>query len=114
VLNDAEMKDLGAENVALAFNLARPLKEQFEQARIALVSLQQQFKRAGGVLETVATMAPQWMLALRVLDAEQAGAAPAQMNVALGLDEAGLTDVLALAHRLRDGGYRHILLLPEK
>lgn len=100
--------------VALAFDLARPLKEQFEQARIALVDLQQRFKREGGVLETVSTMAPRWTLALRVLDAEDAGASPAAMKEILSLDGAGLDEIHAFAHRMRNGGYREILLLPQK
>ncbi len=114
VLNDAQIQKLGAEDVALAFNLARPLKEQLEQARMTLVALQQRFKRGGGALETVATMTPQWTLALRVLDAEMGDAPPTQMEAAVGLSDAALTDVLALAYRLRDGDYRHILRLPDK
>ncbi len=98
--------------VALAFDLSRPLRDQIDQAKRQLQVLQRQRVREGALtLATVAGRRDLWTCALRLLDAEAAGAD-------LGRTDSGCVgwpreNLRVEAHRLRDLGYLEILRLPE-
>ena len=98
--------------VALGFDLSRPLRGQLEQAKRYLQMVQRRRVRDGSVtLATVAGLGHQWTCALRLLDAEEAGA---DQGLIASICPPYPPEVLGpLAHHLRDLGYLEILGLPE-
>jgi hypothetical protein len=98
--------------VALAFDLSRPLQGQVEQAKRYLQIVQRRRVREGAVtLRTVAGLRAQWACALRLLDAEAAGAGPGALASVCGASP--VVALRAEARGLRDSGYRDIPILPE-
>lgn len=113
-LGPEDTVDLGSDPalVAIGFDLSRPLRGQVEQAKRHLPTIQRLRVREGSVtLATVASRREQWACALRLLDAEAAGADPNQLGSICGGYPAEA--LRARAHRLRDGGYLEVLRLPE-
>jgi len=98
--------------VALVFDLSRPLRGQVEQAKRYLQVVQRLRVREGALtLRTVGGLRGQWTSALRLLDAEAAGA---KGDAAASICGAHRVEALrAEARRLCDGGYLEILTLPE-
>jgi hypothetical protein len=98
--------------VALGFDLSRPLRGQLEQAKRHLQWVQRLRVRDGSVtLVSVAAMRPQWTCALRLLDAEEAGA---DQGLIASICPAYPTEVLRpCAYHLRERGYLEMLSLPE-
>ena len=117
VVTDADLSYLGSDpaHVALGFDLDLPLGEQLERARLYLGSLYARRRREGRVQpRTVAGLNRSWCRYLRMLDAERAGIVADEAADAIVEDGAVRTaDDWIEARRLRDGGYRNILLLPE-
>ncbi len=109
-----DLAGLGSDpaRVALAFDLSRPLRPQLDQAKRQLQMLQRRRVRDGSVTPaTLAARRGRWTQALRLLDAEAAGADAGQWAVLAGSGPAaGLAEE---ARQLRDGGYLDILGLPE-
>jgi hypothetical protein len=99
--------------LVLGFDLSRPLRGQIEQAKRHLQMVQRRRVREGAVtLATVAGLRAEWTGALRLLDAEAAGAGPYEL--AALCDGESADGPLAQAHRLRELGYLEILALPER
>ncbi len=117
VVTGADLAYLGSDpaRVALGFDLDLPLGEQLERARLYLGSLYARRRRDGRVQpRTVAGLSGRWCRYLRMLDAEAAGIPKDEAASVIVADDAGsVADDWAAARRLRDGGYRDILLLPE-
>lgn len=81
---DTEHLVPGSPKVALGFDLARPIKPQFEDARRLLTVLQRRLRQEGALeAYTVAGRRQLWTTSLRLLDAETAGAEPAELASAL-------------------------------
>lgn len=98
--------------IALGFDLAAPLAEQLEQARLTLLAERRARERTGALRgRRLAEAAATWTVWLRLLDGVAAGVAPEQVGAALGLD-APLT-ALDRARRLVAHDYRTILLMRE-
>ncbi|NWG86774.1 MAG: hypothetical protein HXY26_04560 [Hydrogenophilaceae bacterium] len=98
--------------MALAFDLALPLAPQLEAARIALIGRQRALDKRGSLPpRTLRAARAIWTRYLRLLDAQQAGAAPDEMGRALGLD--AIDTELAAAWAMARTGYRRILLLDD-
>ena len=107
------------EKLVLEFDLSLPLREQLDSARNLAVARQARLRQSGKiVLRTVQFCAPGWMACLRALDARAAGASVEEASVALLSVEALRTDsyaaLLKQADALLNGGYRAILLLPDR
>jgi hypothetical protein len=101
--------------MALGFDLSLPLKPQLEQARSLLLAEQRRL-RVEGRLATVANRRGEWLLCLRLLDADEAGAADPSIARLLFGDAAARAEVASLRRRARDimqGRYRCIPLLSE-
>jgi hypothetical protein len=107
--------------VAYIFDLTRPLKHQFKMAWKS-ATLQQKYKQESGVinLKKSRNRAENYVLYLRILDADEAGARPKDICDLLLPDilddyNAGSMRLKALADKrkaalkLRDGGYRSLL-----
>lgn len=95
----------------LAFDLSHPLRDQLDQAKRRLQKCQRQRVRSGTLtVVSVAGLRGRWAQALRLLDAQAAGA-DGLVDLCGEEFEGGL---LAEAERLRDGGYLEILNLPER
>lgn len=98
--------------MALHFGLALPLAAQLDAARRALIGRQHALDKAGALPpRSLRRGRPAWTRYLRLLDAEQAGAAPAAMAEALDLN--GVEPELAAARAMAQDGYRRILLLDD-
>jgi Proteobacterial transcriptional regulator-like domain len=98
--------------IALGFDLELPLPAQLDAAKFHLVSVQTRMRKSGcAVPRSVAASQATWMLSLRLLDAEETGASADEIGRCLGQNWEA--DIQA-ARDLRDGGYRRILLLPDK
>jgi hypothetical protein len=95
--------------VALGFDLALPLRDQFERAKRALQLMQRRRQKSGQVKAvSLKTQRAELTLMLRLLDAEAAA-----------VDEASLSTIsedwrvmLERAHELRDGAYRRLPFMP--
>jgi Family of unknown function (DUF6499) len=102
-----------ATRVALGFDLKLPLPAQMEAAKFHLVSLQTRLRKEGmPVPETVASRRADWTKYLRLLDAAASGTPPEE--IAIRLESQDVAADLEAARDLRDGGYRRILLLPDR
>ncbi len=98
--------------IAIGFDLSLPLRAQIERAKRHLQITQRRRVREGLVtLDSVAEQQSRWTRYLRLLDAEAAGADHALLQGVAGDEPFAL--VLEEAHRLREGGYRRLLALPE-
>jgi hypothetical protein len=114
-LSPRELTELGSDPalLALAFDLSQPLRAQIEQAKRQLQMLQRERVREGTLtLATVAGRQHLWTCALRLLDAEAAGADQGRRDS--GCVGWPTEDLRVEAHRLRDLGYLEILGLPER
>jgi hypothetical protein len=102
--------------LSLTFDLSRPLRDQLDAARRFLVASQHRLRKSGALMpHSVETLAPYWTRCLRLLDGEAAGASREELAAALFAGEgAALAACRQVALHLRDGGYRQILLLPER
>ena len=113
-LGDEDLAAFGSvpAQVALGFDLSRPLRGQLEQAKRHLQWVQRLRVRDGSVtLVSVAAMRPQWTCALRLLDAEEAGAD--QGLIALICPAYPVEVLRPCAYHLRERGYLEMLSLPE-
>jgi hypothetical protein len=113
-LGPEDLAGLGVDpcRVALGFDLSRPLRAQVEQAKRQLQMLQRQRVRDGTLtLASVAGRRDRWARALRLLDAEAAGAGPDALASVCGANP--VVALRAEARGLRDSGYRDIPIPPE-
>lgn len=103
--------------IALGFDLTLPLKDQLEEARHFLAAEQRRLAQAGELPpRTVKACVADWTLCLRILDAETDGTPEEAIREALFPspgEQPQLENLHHWAHRLRDGGYRRILLMPK-
>lgn len=100
--------------LVLGFDLSVSLRDQLESARVQLARARRELAAKGG-LATVGGSEAEWIPCLRILDAEHVGAPWPEVEAVLageGLDPARASNLSDLAHELRDGGYRRILLMP--
>ncbi len=106
----------GDGRLALGFDLRLPLREQLERAKRHLQMLQRRGVREGSLrMHTVKSLRGEWLLALRCLDAQAAGADAQSVAVSLNkVDAQAYERYLQEGQRLRDGGYRDIAWLPER
>jgi hypothetical protein len=114
---------LGRHQVAYIFDLTRPLKYQFEMAEKS-ASREQEYRQKSGAINLKLSRNrddEKFVLYLRILDAEEAGAMPKDIGDLLLPDIPGdypenrrskaLVDKRKAAQKLRDGGYRSLLEL---
>jgi len=105
----------GRMQVTVCFDLSLPLREQIEQAKRTLqIEQRRRVKRGEVRLRTVRALGPRWRRYLRLLDALAEGASEADIleRIYAG-DREALEADRVVALRLRDGGYRELLLLPD-
>lgn len=96
-------------HLALGFDLSLPLREQMEQAKRTLQAEQRRRQRAGLVAPVSArARAADWVVMLRLLDAEAGNASASELTSI----SPGWEGSLQEAHRLCEGGYRQLALLP--
>ncbi|MCB1734313.1 MAG: hypothetical protein H6981_12790 [Gammaproteobacteria bacterium] len=102
--------------IALGFDLDRPLKSQLDEARRFLIARQHHLRRDSGLtLRTVATQKASWRLGLRLLDALEADAKAGTIAQTLfDGDRDRYTDQLHQALALHDDAYRALPGLPVK
>lgn len=100
-------------HIALGFDLDLPLREQLEVAKRHLQALQHRFRRSGGVMRTIRSETGRLVLMLRLLDGSESGAGDEALASQLPDCGDDCREILAEAVRLRDGGYRQLLLLPR-
>jgi hypothetical protein len=114
---------LGGEQskIALGFDLALPLKEQLEVAKRYLIAMQHWLRREEGIsMQTIASLQERLTLCLRLLDAHQDGVnkelIAGELFPGMSGDEARKETTLLEeeATALMMGGYRHLLLIPDK
>lgn len=99
--------------VGLGFDLDLPLREQLERAKRYLLATQRGRVRDGTVrMRTVAALWPDWLRYLRCLDGLAAAAPEEELARVLERAPQALAADCRAALRLRDGGYRELLLLP--
>ena len=112
---------LGADSgrVALGFDFSLPLRAQIERAKRFLQATQSGLRRQGRLqMRTVANLREGWTQCLRALDGEAAATSRDGLAEVLFGDRPpdrrseDIARCLSEARRLRDGGYREILLLP--
>ncbi len=115
--NNHEYLDGTDGKIALGFDLALPLKDQLEEARHFLAAEQRRLAQAGELPpRTVKACVADWTLCLRILDAETDGIPEEAIREALfpsPEDQPQLEELRNRAHRLRDGAYRRIILMPQ-
>ena len=103
--------------LALGFDLTLPLTLQLEEARHFLAAEQSRLARAGELPpRTVKASAADWTLCLRILDAERDGVPDRVVLDTLSPSRdthPRLTRLHEEAHRLSNGAYRRILLMPQ-
>ena len=103
--------------IALGFDLTSPLPAQLEEAKHLLVGEQRRLAQSGALPpRTVKASREDWTLCLRLLDAEAAQAPTEVIVETLFPGEENEDRFVKLgkeAHRLRDGGYIRILLMPQ-
>jgi len=112
---------LNEHEVAFIFDLSRPLKSQFEMARDAAECEKERRRQAGEPkLSRARSRAEQYVTYLRILDAQESGAKPKDIAARLFHDlsdeyparirQKRLVDYRQAAEKLRDGGYRSLLV----
>ena len=103
--------------IALGFDLTSPLPAQLEEAKHLLVGEQRRLAQSGALPpRSVKASREDWTLRLRLLDAEAAQAPKEVIVETLFTGEENEDRLVKLgkeAHRLRDGGYIRILLMPQ-
>ncbi len=116
-LDAGDIGDTGGARVALAFDLAMPLRPQLEAARRFLQVRQAGLRRRGELeMCTVATQAGRWRLMLQVLDAGAQGVARARLFAWLRRQpgfEGEPEEFLAAARALVEGGYLELHGIPQ-
>lgn len=111
VIDENDLDGLGAEKIALLFDLSLPLKAQLEQARRQL-QMESALRRRQELLQPkrVSLMKEHWKLLLRVADAEHADAGDA---LAIETGRQRYKDLLTEAEGLMAGGYLELLDIPD-
>lgn len=111
--DDAYLSDDPA-RIALGFDLDLPLRDQLERAKRHLLATQRGRVRDGRVhMRSIIALAGDWRRYLRCLDGLAAGADPGELGEVLDRTAAEIEVDSREARRLRDGGYREILTVPE-
>lgn len=102
-----DLASLGAEKMALAFDLTLPLAPQLDAARVRLAARARALEKAGQITRSVATAAPTWTRWLRLLDGVAAGVAVETLAQALALED--VATALEQARAMCASGYRRII-----
>jgi hypothetical protein len=112
VLVAAQTVPASAQQATLVFDLGLPLTPQLEQAKRRLQIERRRRSAAEGLLPPrIVDHAPRLTRRLRLLDGLQAGEPTSGLASGLPLSPDRVEIVKAEALALRDGGYRHLLLL---
>jgi hypothetical protein len=117
-LSNSEVS-ISREEAAFVFDLSFPLEPQFRNALRSAKALQAHRRRTGEAANRDARLRPEkYVLYLRLIDGEDAGAKAAQIKDELfgniseeypsNARSTAFKNTRAAAHRLRDGGYRSL------